>query len=79
MAELAPEFETPATSEPKERAEAPPNPDAPGGSQCKPCKSDDKPKKKKKKRKDRTQCFRGTYRETAKGLSKHKLESIRCQ
>lgn len=38
------------------------------------------PKKKKKKdKKDRTVCYRGTYTETKRGLSKKKLEEIPCE
>ena len=35
--------------------------------------------KKRSKRKQRTECYRGTYIESAKGLSKRRLEKISCQ
>lgn len=45
-------------------------------SQCK-CPSDEK-KKKKAKRKDRTVCYKGTYYESAKGLTKFRKQQISC-
>jgi hypothetical protein len=36
-------------------------------------------KAKPKKRKPRTQCYRGTYVETARGTTKHKIELITCE
>jgi hypothetical protein len=37
------------------------------------------PKKKKKKKEARKVCYRGTYRERAKGLSKSRREQIPCK
>jgi hypothetical protein len=77
---------TPAPASPVPRPGVGPTPTlnpSPGPqptSQAQQCKcSNQKSKQKRKKRKDRTTCYRGTYVETARGLSKSPKEKITCQ
>lgn len=46
---------------------------------CPPCADGTQPKKKRKKRQPRTECWRGTYRETAKGLIKNRGDRVPCR
>lgn len=43
------------------------------------CQCSKKKKDKKKKRKDREVCYRGTYVETKRGLSKKRIEEVPCE
>jgi hypothetical protein len=55
-------------------------PDAAGN--CPPCpapKAKPEKEKRKKPKRPRAICYRGTYRERSKGLSKFKKEQIPCQ
>jgi hypothetical protein len=48
-------------------------------SPCDCSSSDKKPKKKRKKQNDRTVCYRGTFVEKPRGLSKTRRERVDCK